>query len=263
MGVPLSVCGVAGDQQAALFGQKCFNTGDVKNTYGTGCFLLMNTGNQPVQSSHGLVTTIAAGVSDRVQYALEGSIFVAGAAIQWLRDQLDVLTSAKESAQYAQSVEDTAGTYVVPAFTGLGAPHWDMYARGTIVGITRGTKREHIIRAAQESIAYQSMDLVDAMEQDTGVTLACLKVDGGASRDRFLMQFQADMLQAPIVRSEVEDASAFGALVMNGFALGKWVSFEEAETVWAASEPIKPVHAEEEMAAQYEGWHKAIGMLMN
>ena len=197
-GVEIPIAGAAGDQQAALFGQCCFAPGEAKNTYGTGCFLLMNTGETPCVSRHGLVTTIAAGLGGHVTYALEGSVFVGGAVIQWLRDEMRFLSEASDAEYYAQKVDSTGGVYFVPAFTGLGAPYWDMYARGAIVGITRGTRREHIIRAAQESIAYQSMDLVAAMEKDTGVPLRELRVDGGASRDAFLMQFQADMLATPV-----------------------------------------------------------------
>lgn len=206
----------AGDQQAALFGQCCFAPGEAKNTYGTGCFLLMNTGETPCVSRHGLVTTIAAGLGGHVTYALEGSVFVGGAVIQWLRDEMRFLSEASDAEYYAQKVDSTGGVYFVPAFTGLGAPYWDMYARGAIVGITRGTKREHIIRAAQESIAYQSMDLVAAMEKDTGVPLRELRVDGGASRDAFLMQFQADMLATPVRRPVIRETTALGAAYLAG-----------------------------------------------
>ena len=210
-GVEIPIAGAAGDQQAALFGQCCFAPGEAKNTYGTGCFLLMNTGETPCVSRHGLVTTIAAGLGGHVTYALEGSVFVGGAVIQWLRDEMRFLSEASDAEYYAQKVDSTGGVYFVPAFTGLGAPYWDMYARGAIVGITRGTKREHIIRAAQESIAYQSMDLVAAMEKDTGVPLRELRVDGGASRDAFLMQFQADMLATPVRRPVIRETTALGA----------------------------------------------------
>ena len=208
-GVEIPIAGAAGDQQAALFGQCCFAPGEAKNTYGTGCFLLMNTGETPCVSRHGLVTTIAAGLGGHVTYALEGSVFVGGAVIQWLRDEMRFLSEASDAEYYAQKVPSTGGVYFVPAFTGLGAPYWDMYARGAIVGITRGTKREHIIRAAQESIAYQSMDLVAAMEKDTGVPLRELRVDGGASRDAFLMQFQADMLATPVRRPVIRETTLF------------------------------------------------------
>ena len=219
-GVEIPIAGAAGDQQAALFGQCCFAPGEAKNTYGTGCFLLMNTGETPCVSRHGLVTTIAAGLGGHVTYALEGSVFVGGAVIQWLRDEMRFLSEASDAEYYAQKVDSTGGVYFVPAFTGLGAPYWDMYARGAIVGITRGTKREHIIRAAQESIAYQSMDLVAAMEKDTGVPLRELRVDGGASRDAFLMQFQADMLATPVRRPVIRETTALGAAYLAGLAVG-------------------------------------------
>ena len=212
-GEEIPIAGIAGDQQAALFGQCCFEQGQAKNTYGTGCFLLMNTGDKPCFSQNGLITTIAIGLNGKVQYALEGSVFVGGAVIQWIRDEMRFINESKDAEYYAQKVEDTGGVYLVPAFTGLGAPHWDMYARGCIIGITRGTKREHIIRAAQESIAYQSYDLVKAMEKDTGVSIRELKVDGGASRDAFLMQFQADVLDCEVRRPMIRETTALGAVL--------------------------------------------------
>ena len=219
-GVEVPIAGIAGDQQAALFGQACFSPGEAKNTYGTGCFLLMNTGRELCRSRNGLLTTIAVGLNGSVQYALEGSVFVGGAVIQWVRDELRFFSESRDAEYYAQKVPDTGGVYLVPAFTGLGAPYWDMYARGCLVGLTRGTTREHIIRAAQESIAYQSWDLVRAMEQDTGLPLAELRVDGGASRDRFLMQFQADILDKPVRRPMIRETTALGAAYLAGLAVG-------------------------------------------
>ena len=231
-GESVPIAGIAGDQQAALFGQCCFEKGQAKNTYGTGCFLLMNTGETPCVSENGLLTTIAIGLNGKVQYALEGSVFVGGAVIQWLRDEMRFITESKDAEYYAQKVEDTGGVYLVPAFTGLGAPHWDMYARGCIIGITRGTKREHIIRAAQESIAYQSYDLVRAMEQDTGRRISELKVDGGASRDAFLMQFQADILDCEVRRPMIRETTALGAAYLAGLAVGVWKDREEIRSLW-------------------------------
>ena len=213
----IPIAGIAGDQQAALFGQACFDKGEAKNTYGTGCFLLMNTGQTPVESKNGLVTTIAVGIDGQVEYALEGSVFVGGAVIQWLRDEMRFITESRDAEYYASKVEDTGGVYLVPAFTGLGAPHWDMYARGCMVGLTRGTKREHIIRAAQESIAYQSLELVEAMEKDSGLVLSQLNVDGGATaEDTFLMQFQADILDKPIDRPKTRETTALGVAYLAG-----------------------------------------------
>ena len=223
-GVEVPIAGIAGDQQAALFGQACFSPGEAKNTYGTGCFLLMSTGRELCRSRNGLLTTIAVGLNGSVQYALEGSVFVGGAVIQWVRDELRFFSESRDAEYYAQKVPDTGGVYLVPAFTGLGAPYWDMYARGCLVGLTRGTTREHIIRAAQESIAYQSWDLVRAMEQDTGLPLAELRVDGGASRDRFLMQFQADILDKPVRRPMIRETTALGAAYLAGLAVGVWDS---------------------------------------
>ena len=225
-GVEVPIAGIAGDQQAALFGQACFSPGEAKNTYGTGCFLLMNTGRELCRSRNGLLTTIAVGLNGSVQYALEGSVFVGGAVIQWVRDELRFFSESRDAEYYAQKVPDTGGVYLVPAFTGLGAPYWDMYARGCLVGLTRGTTREHIIRAAQESIAYQSWDLVRAMEQDTGLPLAELRVDGGASRDRFLMQFQADILDKPVRRPMIRETTALGAAYLAGLAVGVWDSLD-------------------------------------
>ena len=219
-GVRVPIAGIAGDQQAALFGQTCFEPGEAKNTYGTGCFLLMNTGDKPFVSQNGLGTTIAISLNGKVQYALEGSVFVGGAVIQWLRDEMRFFNESRDAEYYAQKVKDNGGVYLVPAFTGLGAPNWDMYARGCIVGLTRGTRREHIIRAAQESIAYQVADLVNAMQQDTGLTLASLKADGGASRDHFLMQFQSDILGVNVERPATLEVTALGAAFLAGLAEG-------------------------------------------
>lgn len=231
-GESIPIAGIAGDQQAALFGQCCFEAGQAKNTYGTGCFLLMNTGDKPCMSQNGLITTIAIGLNGQVQYALEGSVFVGGAVIQWLRDEMRFITESKDAEYYAQKVENTGGVYLVPAFTGLGAPHWDMYARGCLIGLTRGTRREHIIRAAQESIAYQSYDLVKAMEKDTGSELSELKVDGGASRDAFLMQFQADILGCEVHRPMIRETTALGAAYLAGMAVGVWKDQEEIRRLW-------------------------------
>ena len=257
-GVEIPIAGAAGDQQAALFGQCCFAPGEAKNTYGTGCFLLMNTGETPCVSRHGLVTTIAAGLGGHVTYALEGSVFVGGAVIQWLRDEMRFLSEASDAEYYAQKVDSTGGVYFVPAFTGLGAPYWDMYARGAIVGITRGTKREHIIRAAQESIAYQSMDLVAAMEKDTGVPLRELRVDGGASRDAFLMQFQADLLDTQVVRPSCIETTALGASYLAGLATGFWKDASEVKSNWQIGRQFTPQMTEEERKKKLKGWKKAV-----
>ena len=258
-GVEIPIAGIAGDQQAALFGQCCFQPGDAKNTYGTGCFLLMNTGEQAIESEHGLVTTIAIGLDGKVQYALEGSIFVGGAVIQWLRDELHFIREARDAEYFASKVPDTGGVYLVPAFTGLGAPHWDMYARGALLGITRGTRPEHIIRAAQESIAYQSCDLVDAMEKDSGVTLSELRVDGGASRDRFLMQFQADVLGRSVRRPMIRETTALGAAYLAGLAVGVWKNTQELRSLWHCDLTFTPEMDEARREKLLRGWHKAVG----
>ena len=258
-GIRVPIAGMAGDQQAALFGQTCFNPGDAKNTYGTGCFLLMNTGETPCESRNGLLTTIAVGLNGKVQYALEGSVFVGGAVIQWLRDEMRFFTESRDAEYYAQKVPDNGGVYLVPAFTGLGAPYWDMYARGAIVGLTRGTRREHIIRAAQESIAYQVADLVRAMEADTGVPLTQLKADGGASRDRFLMQFQADILDRQVRRPMIRETTALGAAYLAGLATGVWKDREEITHLWACDTTYTPDMAPERRSALMEDWHRAVG----
>ena len=257
-GARVPIAGMAGDQQAALFGQTCFEAGDAKNTYGTGCFLLMNTGDKPVESQNGLVTTIAVGLGDKVQYALEGSVFVGGAVIQWLRDELRFFDESRDAEYYAQKVSDNGGVYLVPAFTGLGAPWWDMYARGAIVGITRGTKREHIIRAAQESIAYQVTDLVRAMEADTGKSLTALKADGGASRDGFLMQFQADVMGREVHRPVIRETTALGAAYLAGLATGVWKDREEIRSLWARDRVFAPQMERSERERLLEEWHKAV-----
>ena len=257
-GRKVPVAGIAGDQQAALFGQACFEKGQAKNTYGTGCFILMNTGEKFVKSSNGLLTTIAIGIDDRVTYALEGSVFIAGAVVQWLRDELRLIDSASETEQLAQSIPDTGGVYLVPAFTGLGAPHWDMYARGTITGITRGTGRSHIVRAALESIAYQTRDVLDAMMQDTGINLKSLKVDGGASQNNFLMQFQSDILGKEVDRPVVTETTALGAAYLAGLATGFWKSRDEIAQKWSMDRKFMPVMNIDEREARYSKWKKAV-----
>ena len=258
-GCKVPIAGIAGDQQAALFGQACFKPGDAKNTYGTGCFLLMNTGDKPFMSKNGLITTIGIGLDGKVEYALEGSVFVGGAVIQWLRDEMRFFAESRDAEYYAQKVKDNGGVYLVPAFTGLGAPYWDMYARGSIIGITRGTKREHIIRAAQESIAYQVADLVLAMEADTGLPLKGLRADGGASRDGFLMQFQADILQKQVYRPKIRETTALGAAYLAGLATGVWSGREEIRKSWICDNTFEPEMAENESERLMDNWHKAVG----
>lgn len=257
-GAQIPIAGIAGDQQAALFGQTCFDPGDAKNTYGTGCFLLMNTGDKPCESKNGLLTTIAIGINGGVQYALEGSVFVGGAVIQWLRDEMRFFTDSRDAEYYARKVPDNGGVYLVPAFTGLGAPWWDMYARGSILGITRGTRREHIIRAAQESIAYQVADLVSAMENDTGIPLTQLKADGGASRDMFLMQFQADIMNRSVRRPAIRETTALGAAYLAGLAVGVWKNQDEIRNLWACDMIYKPDMEEAQRKKLLSGWHKAV-----
>ena len=258
-GLEVPIAGIAGDQQAALFGQGCFQPGEAKNTYGTGCFLLMNTGEQLCRSENGLLTTIAIGLGGKVQYALEGSVFVGGAVIQWVRDELRFISESRDAEYYASKVPDTGGVYLVPAFTGLGAPYWDMYARGALVGLTRGTNRDHIIRAAQESIAYQSWDLVDAMEKDTGIPLSVLNADGGASRDKFLMQFQADILHKPVRRPVIRETTALGAALLAGLATGVWGSLEEVKSRMKTDRLYEPSMDEATRTKLLRGWHKAVG----
>lgn len=257
-GKEIPIAGAAGDQQAALFGQTCFNPGEAKNTYGTGCFMLMNTGETPVYSKNGLVTTIAWGLDGKVNYALEGSIFVAGASIQWLRDELRIIDSAPDSEYMAKKVKDTNGCYVVPAFTGLGAPHWDQYARGTIVGLTRGVNKYHIIRATLESLAYQVNDVLQAMKADSGIDLAALKVDGGASANDFLMQFQSDIINAPVKRPSCVETTAMGAAYLAGLAVGYWNSKEDVIKNWAVDKIFSPIMGEDERERKIKGWNKAV-----
>jgi len=257
-GGEIPIAGAAGDQQCALFGQCCFEPGTMKNTYGTGCFLLMNTGETPVMSRNGLVTTIAAGTGDKVQYALEGSIFIAGAAIQWLRDELGVISSAKESQQYAEKVPDTADGYVVPAFTGLGAPYWNQHARGVVVGITRGFSRAHLIRATLESLAYQTHDIARAMERDSGIPIAELKVDGGACANNFLMQFQSDLIGSDVYRPRCIETTALGAAYLAGLAVGYWKSREDIKSNWAVDRVFTPAMEESRRKQLLKGWQKAV-----
>lgn len=258
LGGEIPIAGVAGDQQAALFGQCCFEEGDVKNTYGTGCFLLMNSGNKPVISDHGLLTTIAASTEEEISYALEGSVFVAGAAIQWLRDELQIIRHASQTEEAALSVPDTNGVYVVPAFSGLGAPYWDQYARGTIVGITRGFNKDHLIRATLESIAYQTNDVLKAMEKDAKVTINELKVDGGASANQFLMQFQSDILDVKVYRPSCIETTALGAAYLAGLATGYWKDKKEIKENWSLSKTFIPVMEQEHRNTLLNGWHRAI-----
>ncbi|HWQ59070.1 MAG TPA: glycerol kinase GlpK [Clostridia bacterium] len=257
-GAAIPICGAAGDQQAALFGQRCFSPGEAKNTYGTGCFLLMNTGETPVKSANGLLTTIAWGFGGKVEYALEGSVFVAGAAIQWLRDEVRLIPSAAESEKLAREVPDTNGCYVVPAFVGLGAPYWDPYARGAIVGITRGVNRSHIVRATLESLAYETSDVLRAMEEDSGIRLAALKADGGASANGFLMQFQADIIGAPVLRPQCVETTALGAAYLAGLACGFWKDREELGRRVPAPDRFEPGMDEAERAEKLAGWKRAV-----
>ncbi len=259
LGGEVPIASAAGDQQAALFGQACFGKGEAKNTYGTGCFLLMNTGNQPVFSQNGLVTTIAWGLDGKVNYALEGSIFIAGAVIQWLRDEMRLIDSSADSDYMARKVPDTNGCYVVPAFTGLGAPYWDQYARGTIVGLTRGVNKYHIIRAALESIAYQVNDVLQAMEADSGIHLAALKVDGGASANDFLMQAQADIVQTQVLRPECVESTAAGAAYLAGLAVGYWDSIDQIRQNLRISKIFYPEITQEQRQLGVAGWKRAVG----
>ena len=257
-GAPIPIAGAAGDQQAALFGQTCFQPGEAKNTYGTGCFMLMNTGDKPVFSENGLVTTIAWGLNGQVTYALEGSIFVAGAAIQWLRDEMRLIDSSPDSEYMATKVPDTNGCYVVPAFTGLGAPHWDQYARGIIVGLTRGVNKYHIIRATLDSLCYQTNDVLRAMEADSGIRLAALKVDGGACANNYLMQTQADIINAPVQRPRCAETTAMGAAYLAGLAVGYWASKEDVVKNWAIDRTFAPNIGAEEREKRIHGWNKAL-----
>ncbi len=261
-GAQVPVAGIAGDQQAALFGQACFARGSAKNTYGTGCFLLMNIGKQYIASKNGLVTTIAATLNDEVEYALEGSIFVGGAVIQWLRDEMHLIESAAESEKYALELEDNGGVYLVPAFVGLGAPYWDMYARGSVFGLTRGTGRSHMIRAALEAIAYQTNDVLQAMVEDSGLTLTELKVDGGACRNNFLMQFQADIINCEVKRPKITETTALGVAYLAGLAVGYWNSKEEIAQRWHVEQKFEPKMDETVRTENCRGWKKAVDKAM-
>ena len=258
LGHSVPIAGIAGDQQAALFGQCCFQPGDVKNTYGTGCFMLMNTGNHAVQSENGLLTTIAVGYDGRVEYALEGSVFVAGASIQWLRDEMRMLKSAPQSEEYCTAVNDTAGVYMVPAFAGMGAPYWNQYVRGTIVGLTRGTSKEHFIRATVESLAYQVYDVLEAMQKDSGITLHTLKVDGGASANNFLMQFQSDILNTEVIRPQCIETTALGVAYLAGLAVGYWKDREEISQNWRVDKRFYPEMEEDGRKKRIRGWKRAV-----
>lgn len=262
-GAEIPIAGIAGDQQAALFGQACFEPGMAKNTYGTGCFMLMNTGEEMISSQNGLLTTIAWGIDGKVEYALEGSIFVAGAVIQWLRDELMIVHDVNDTEYFARKVDDTGGVYIVPAFVGLGAPHWDMYARGTLVGLTRGTNRNHIIRAALEAIAYQTKDVLEAMEEDSGIALKALKVDGGAVANNFLMDFQADILNTEVHRPKVIETTALGAAYLAGLAVGFWKNRDEIINKWSVDEIFTSNMKQEKRDKLYRGWEKAIGKAVN
>ena len=261
--VQIPIAGIAGDQQAALFGQACFERGSAKNTYGTGCFLLMNIGKQFIQSGQGLITTIAATMNDDVEYALEGSIFVGGAVIQWLRDELHLIETAAESEEYALELTDNGGVYLVPAFTGLGAPHWDMYARGSIFGLTRGTGRSHIVRAALEAIAYQTNDVLQAMVEDSGLSLTELKVDGGACQNNFLMQFQADIMNCEVRRPAITETTALGVAYLAGLAVGFWESKDEIAKRWHEQQHFSSQMEQSVREANCAGWKKAVGRAMN
>jgi len=263
LGREIPISGIAGDQQAALFGQACFEEGASKNTYGTGCFILMNTGKTPIESKNNLLTTIAWGIGRDIEYALEGSVFNAGSSIQWLRDGLKIIESAPQSETYAKKVPDTGGVYVIPAFTGLGAPYWDMHARGTIVGITRGTTREHIVRAALESIAYQTRDIFEVMEADSGIKLNVLKADGGASANRFLMQFQSDILGITVNRPEIIETTALGAAYLAGLGIGLWNSRDEIKKNWKLNAAFKPGMSVDERELKYSGWKRAVKRSMD
>ena len=258
LGVEIPIAGIAGDQQAALFGQACYEKGMVKTTYGTGGFLLMQTGTEAVESENGLLTTVAWRMGGKTEYALEGSVFVAGASIQWLRDEMKLISSAAESEEVALSVTDTAGVYVVPAFTGMGAPYWDMYGRGAIVGLTRGAGRAHIVRATLEAIAFQNADVMDAMTRDSGIPLSQMRADGGASANGFLMQFQADVLGIPVVRPAVTETTAMGAAYLAGLAVGVWESREQVAALWRTDRIFQPQWSEDQRAERLRQWHRAV-----
>lgn len=258
MGAAVPISGAAGDQHAALFGQTCFNPGTAKSTYGTGCFMLMNTGSNVYESKHGLLTTIAWGIDGKVEYALEGSIFIAGAAVQWLRDGLRIIDSASDSEYYAKKVKESDGVYMVPAFVGLGAPYWNMKARGAIFGLTRGSTKSHIIRATLESMAYQTKDVLGAMEADSGIQLKALKVDGGAVANNILMQFQADLLGVPVDRPQVTETTALGAAYLAGLAVGVWSSKDELIKNWKLDNRFEPQMSMDNAQKLYKGWQRAV-----
>ena len=262
-GAEIPISGDAGDQQAALFGQVCYEPGMAKNTYGTGCFILMNTGEKIVPSKNGLLTTIAWGVNGKVEYALEGSIFIGGAVVQWLRDEIGLIKSSDEIEKYARKVKDTHGVYLVPAFVGLGAPYWDMYARGVIVGLTRGAKKEHILRAAEEAIAYQSRDVLEVIQKDSGINLKKLKVDGGAVRDNFLMQFQSDILGVPVARPQIAETTALGAAYLAGLAVSYWKDKTEIAAKWKVDKEFSPNMEESLREDLYKGWKRAVSRSLN
>lgn len=262
-GCAIPISGIAGDQQAALFGQTCFEDGTAKNTYGTGCFLLLNTGEKPTKSNNGLLTTIAWGINGKVTYALEGSVFIAGAAIQWLRDELKIINDARETEEMALRVKDNNGVYLVPAFVGLGAPYWDPYARGTIVGLTRGSNRDHIVRATLESLAFQTLDVIRAMEEDSGVKLKSLKVDGGACANNFILQFQSDILNTEVERPEVIETTALGAAYLSGLAVGFWKDMEEVKLFRKVSRTFTPNMEDENRTNLIAGWLEAVRRSMN
>jgi len=258
LGVEIPIAGIAGDQQAALFGQACFEKGMVKTTYGTGGFLLMQTGEEAVESKNGLLTTVAWRINGKTNYALEGSVFVAGAAVQWLRDEMKLISKASETEEIALSVENSGGVYVVPAFTGLGAPYWDMYGRGAIVGLTRGAGRAHIVRATLEAIAFQNADVMDAMVKDSDIPLTQMRADGGASANGFLMQFQADILGIPVVRPSITETTAMGAAFLAGLAVGVWESCEQVATLWSTDTVFQPRWTEGQRMKELKQWHRAV-----
>lgn len=257
-GKPITIAGIAGDQQSALFGQMCLNKGDVKNTYGTGCFMLMNTGEIPVESDNGLLTTIAIALDGKIKYALEGSVFMAGAVIQWLRDDLRIISDAMETETMAYSVDNSHGVYLVSAFQGIGTPYWDMDARAGILGLTRGAKKEHIVRAALESIAYRSKDVLDIMVSDSGIKISSLKVDGGASRNNFLLQFQSDITETDVIRPQLVETTAMGAAFLSGLKTGFWSSIDELKSIWKEERVFSPAMSQNERVSLYKGWQKAI-----
>ena len=262
-GAEIPISGCAGDQQTSMFGQACFDVGDVKNTYGTGCFVMMNIGNKPIYSNYGLLTTVAWGIGDKVEYALEGSIFIGGSLIQWLRDELRMIDTSEDSEYYSNKVEDNNGVYIVPAFTGLGAPYWDMYARGTIVGLTRSSKKEHIIRASLEAIAYQSKDVIMAMKDDSKKNINKLKVDGGASNNGFLMQFQSDILDIDVYKSKLSESTALGAAFLAGLGIGMYKNKDEIKNICSYDKIYKPSNEREKYESYYEKWRKAVGKSFN